>query len=63
MRIRAVGVDACRAGWVVASGDVDLGGVPGAEWVHGTTASSPVFFDVTSSGAPPVTLRCDTGIR
>jgi hypothetical protein len=48
MRIRALAVDACRAGWVVAAGQVDLSGRPGAVTI------SPV-----SDVAAVVGLRAD----
>lgn len=42
-RLRAMGVDGCRAGWVVAAGDVDTKGHPGAVTISVVRDFAAVF--------------------
>jgi predicted RNase H-like nuclease len=57
-RIRALGVDACRAGWVVAAGEVDLGGHPGAV----TISVVPDFAAVVGSRADRIVVDMPIGL-
>jgi predicted RNase H-like nuclease len=57
-RLRAIGVDGCRAGWVVAAADVDARGVPGAI----TISVVPDFAAVLDTGADRIAVDIPIGL-
>jgi predicted RNase H-like nuclease len=58
-RVRAIGVDACRSGWVVAAGDVDARGHPGAI----TISVVPDFGAVLASDADRIAVDIPIGLE
>jgi predicted RNase H-like nuclease len=58
-RLRAIGVDGCRAGWVVAAGDADTRGTPGAV----TISVVADFAAVLALGADRVAVDIPIGLE